>query len=116
VSLNQGVGARPIIFDPPWVKSGTHSQPAGFWTDGRNSFLYHRPKQPGARMLCEFGFAVACTFEKAGEVYATETRRVEAAVAVHRRALQSHERGVQRDRQMDCSKPEGIRRHSWDIY
>jgi effector-binding domain-containing protein len=59
------------------------SQP-GLRTDGHNIFLYHRPKQPGAPILCDFGVEVTRTFETAGEVYATETPGGEAAVAVHR--------------------------------
>ncbi len=59
------------------------SQP-GLRTDGHNIFLYHHPTQPGAPILCDFGVEVTHTFETAGEVYATETPRGEAAVAVHR--------------------------------
>ncbi|MBV8715869.1 MAG: GyrI-like domain-containing protein [Chloroflexi bacterium] len=61
------------------------SQP-GLWTDGHNIFVYHNPKQPGAPIVCDFGVEVTRTFETAGEVYATETPRGEAAVAVHRGA------------------------------
>jgi hypothetical protein len=49
------------------------SQP-GLRTDGHNIFLYHRPTQPGAPILCDFGVEVTRTFETAGEVYATETQ------------------------------------------
>ena len=59
------------------------SQP-GLRTDGHNIFLYRHPTQPGAPILCDFGVEVTRTFETAGEVYATETRGGEAAVAVHR--------------------------------
>src|SRR6478752_7214900 len=59
------------------------SQP-GLWTDGHNVFLYHHPDHPGAPILCDFGVEVTRTFETAGEVYATETPRGEAVVAVHR--------------------------------
>src|SRR5215467_4446925 len=59
------------------------SQP-GLWTDGHNIFLYHHPTQPGAPILCDFGVEVTRTFERAGEVYATETPEGEAAIAVHR--------------------------------
>ncbi|MBV9134089.1 MAG: GyrI-like domain-containing protein, partial [Chloroflexi bacterium] len=37
-------------------------------------------------IVCDFGVEVTRTFETAGEVYATETPRGEAAVAVHRGA------------------------------
>src|SRR5205809_7322531 len=59
------------------------SQP-GLRTDGHNIFLYYHPTQPGALILCDFGVEVTRTFETAGEVYATETQRGEAAIAVHR--------------------------------
>jgi len=55
----------------------------GLRTDGHNIFLYHHPSQPGAPILCDFGVEVTRTFETAGEVYATETLRGEAAVAIH---------------------------------
>ena len=54
------------------------SQP-GLRTDGHNIFLYHHPTQPGAPILCDFGVEVTRTFETAGEVYATETPKGEAA-------------------------------------
>jgi len=59
------------------------SQP-GLRSDGHNIFLYHHPTQPGAPIRCDFGVEVTRTFETAGEVYATETREGQAAVAVHR--------------------------------
>ena len=57
---------------------------AGLWADGHNIFLYHPPARPGAPLLCDFGVEVTRAFETAGEVYATETPRGEAAVAIHR--------------------------------
>ncbi len=56
----------------------------GLWTGGHNVFLYHHPAQPGAPIQCDFGVEVTGTFERAGEVYATETPAGEAAIAVHR--------------------------------
>ena len=55
----------------------------GLWTTGHNIFLYHHPTQPGAPVLCDFGVEVTRKFETSGEVYATETPRGEAAVAIH---------------------------------
>jgi effector-binding domain-containing protein len=55
----------------------------GLRTDGHNIFLYHHPR-PDAPILCDFGVEVTRTFEKSGEVYATETPGGDAAVAVHR--------------------------------
>jgi effector-binding domain-containing protein len=56
----------------------------GLRTDGHNVFLYHHPPQPGGPLQCDFGVEVTRGFERAGEVYATETPAGEAAVAVHR--------------------------------
>lgn len=56
----------------------------GLRTDGHNVFLYHHPARPGEPILCDFGVEVTRTFETSGEVYATETPRGAAAVAVHR--------------------------------
>jgi hypothetical protein len=58
------------------------SQP-GLRTDGHNVFLYRRPQQPGAPILCDFGVEVTRTFATAGEVYATETPEGEAVIAVY---------------------------------
>jgi effector-binding domain-containing protein len=58
----------------------------GLRTDGHNIFLYHHPSQPGAPLQCDFGVEVTRTFERSGEVYATETPGGPAAVAVHRGA------------------------------
>jgi effector-binding domain-containing protein len=59
------------------------SQP-GLRTDGHNVFLYHHAPRPDAPLQCDFGVEVTRGFERAGEVYATETPAGEAAVAVHR--------------------------------
>ena len=59
------------------------SQP-GLRTDGHNIFVYRPPSQPGELMQCDFGVEVTRSFERAGEVYATETPEGEAAIAVHR--------------------------------
>lgn len=75
-----GSAWRPAL-DQVWAF--LRGQP-GLRTDGHNIFLYHHPAQPGAPMLCDFGVEVTRTFETAGEVYATETPRGDAAVAVHR--------------------------------
>jgi effector-binding domain-containing protein len=56
----------------------------GLRTDGHNVFLYHHPPRTGAPIQCDFGVEVTRSFERSGEVYATETPAGEAAVAVHR--------------------------------
>ena len=75
-----GMAWKPAL-DQVWAF--LRSQP-GLRTDGHNVFLYHHPSQPGSPMQCDFGVEVTRAFETAGEVYATETPRGEAAVAVHR--------------------------------
>lgn len=56
----------------------------GLRTHGHNIFVYREPPQPGQPMQCDFGVEVTRSFERAGEVYATETPAGEAALAVHR--------------------------------
>ena len=55
----------------------------GLRTDGHNIFLYHQPR-PDLPIQCDFGVEVTRSFERVGEVYATETPAGEAAVAVLR--------------------------------
>jgi effector-binding domain-containing protein len=59
------------------------SQP-GLRSDGHNVFVYREPSRPGEPLQCDFGVEVTRSFERAGEVYETETPAGEAAVAVHR--------------------------------
>jgi GyrI-like small molecule binding domain len=88
----------------------------GLWTDGHNIFLYHHPTQPGAPIQCDFGVEVTRSFERAGEVYATETHGGDAAVAVHRgpynRLNEAHDaiRGWMAKNQRESAG------HSWEIY
>jgi effector-binding domain-containing protein len=56
----------------------------GLRSDGHNVFLYRQPSQPGEPLQCDFGVEVTRSFERTGEVYATETPAGEAAIAVHR--------------------------------
>jgi len=55
----------------------------GLRTDGHNIFLYHQAR-PDLPIQCDFGVEVTRSFERVGEVYATETPAGEAAVAVLR--------------------------------
>jgi hypothetical protein len=57
---------------------------SGLWTDGHNIFVYHQPGLPGAAIVCDFGVEVTRAFDRAGEVYPTETPAGEAVVAVYR--------------------------------
>ena len=91
------------------------SQP-GLRTDGHNIFLYQHPAQAGAPMLCDFGVEVTRTFERAVEVYATETPAGEAAVAVHRgpynRLNEAHD-AIRKWMAVNGRESAG---HSWEIY
>ena len=88
----------------------------GLWTHGNNIFLYHHPKQPGAPLVCDFGVEVTRTFETAGEVYATETPRGEAAVAVYRGPYNRlNEAYVAIDKWMVANRRESAG-YVWEIY
>src|SRR5450631_1797339 len=91
------------------------SQP-GLRTDGHNIFLYHHPTQPGAPILCDFGVEVTRTFETAGEVYATETRGGEAAVAVHRGPYNRMTEAHDAIRKWMATIGRESAGHSWEIY
>ena len=89
---------------------------AGLRTDGHNIFLYHHPTQPGGLMLCDFGVEVTRTFEAAGEVYATETPRGEAAVTVHRGPYNRlNEAHAAIEKWMVANQRDSAG-HSWEIY
>jgi effector-binding domain-containing protein len=91
------------------------SQP-GLRTDGHNVFLYHHPKEPSAPLLCDFGVEVTRTFERVGEVYATETPGGEAAIAVHlgpyNRMNETHS-AIGRWMKVNQRESAG---HSWEVY
>jgi effector-binding domain-containing protein len=88
----------------------------GLWSGGHNIFLYHHATRPGVPMLCEFGVEVTRTFEAASEVYATETPRGEAAVAVHRgpynRVNEAHN-AIRKSMVANRRESAGL---SWEIY
>ena len=91
------------------------SQP-GLWATGHNIFLYHRSKEAGAPILCDFGVEVTRTFETVGEVYATETPEGEAAVAVHRGPYdRMNEAYSAIDKWMAANRRESTG-HSWEMY
>ena len=91
------------------------SQP-GLRTNGHNVFLYHHPVQPGTPILCDLGVEVTRTFETAGEVYATETKGGEAAVAIYRgpyhRLNEAHD-AIKKWMAANLRESSG---HSWEIY
>lgn len=107
-----GSAWRPAL-DKVW--EFLRSQP-GLRTDGHNVFVYHQPARPGAPVLCDFGVEVTRAFEKAGEVYATETPEGEAAVAVHRgpyhRMNEAHQ-AIREWMAANCREPAGC---SWEVY
>lgn len=86
------------------------------WSGGHNVFLYHHPTRPGAPILCDFGVEVTRTFETAGEVYATETPRGQAAVTVHRgpynKLNEAHE-AIRKWMKSNDRQSAGV---SWEVY
>ena len=90
------------------------SQP-GLRTDGHNIFLYHHPTQPGGPILCNFGVEVTSRLETAGEVYATETRGGEAAVAVHRGPYNRMNEAHDAIRKWMAANRRESAGHSWEI-
>jgi hypothetical protein len=88
----------------------------GLRTDGHNIFLYHHPTEPGAPIQCDFGVEVTRGFERAGEVYLTETPAGEAAVAVHRGSYDRLDDAYQAiGKWMSANRRESAG-HSWEIY
>jgi GyrI-like small molecule binding domain len=75
----RGVGQGPAVGK---VWDFLRSRP-GLRTDGHNIFLYYQSR-PDLPIQCDFDVEVTRSFERAGEVYATETPAGEAAVAVLR--------------------------------
>jgi effector-binding domain-containing protein len=72
--------------------------------------------RPGAPLQCDFGVEVTRAFERAGEVFATETPAGEAAVAVHRGAYhRMNETYVAIDKWMAENGRQSAG-HSWEIY
>src|SRR3954453_1468212 len=70
---------RPAL-DQVWAF--LRSQP-GVRTDGHNIFLYEHAARRDDPMNVDFGVEVARSFERAGEVYETNTPAGEVAIAVH---------------------------------
>jgi DNA gyrase inhibitor GyrI len=85
-------------------------------TDGHNVFVYHDPARPGAPLLCDFGVEVTSSFERVGEVYATETPAGQAAVAVHRGPYSRMNEAYEAiERWMTANGRESAG-HTWEIY
>jgi effector-binding domain-containing protein len=91
------------------------SQP-GLRTNGHNVFLYHHPPQSAAPIQCEFGVEVVGGFERADEVYATETPAGEAAVAVHRGPYNRMNEAHDAIREWMAENGRESAGHSWEIY
>jgi len=106
-------GAWKPALDKVWAFVRTHP---GLRTDGHNIFLYHHPTQPGALMPCEFGVEVTRTFETAGEVYAAETPKGEAAIAVHRGPYDRMNEAHEAIREWMAANQREFAGHSWEIY
>jgi effector-binding domain-containing protein len=88
----------------------------GLWTDGHNVFLYHRPAEPGAPILRDFGVEVTRNFEAAGEVYVTETPAGEAAVAVHLGPYDRMNETHEAIRKWMAANRRESAGYSWEIY
>lgn len=70
---------RPAL-DQVWAFLKQHP---GLREDGHNVFLYHHPANRQSPMDVDFGVEVTRTFDRAGEVYATQTPAGRVATAVH---------------------------------
>lgn len=113
VALGAVASAWKPALDKVW--EFIRSQP-GLRTDGHNIFLYHHPRQPGAPIQCDFGVEVTRTFERAGEVYATETQEGEAAVAVYRGSYDRVNEAHDAIRRWMAANRRQSAGHSWEIY
>jgi effector-binding domain-containing protein len=110
-------GAVGLAWGPALDKVWTFIRSeSGLWSGGHNVFLYHHPTRPGAPILCDFGVGVTRTFETAGEVYATETPRGQAAVTVHRgpynKLNETHE-AIRKWMKSNDRQSVGV---SWEVY
>jgi effector-binding domain-containing protein len=91
------------------------SQP-GLRTEGHNIFLYHHSPRPDAPMQCDFGVEVTRSFERTGEVYATETPAGEAAIAVHRGPYDRMSEAYDAIEKWMAANGRESAGHSWEIY
>jgi effector-binding domain-containing protein len=87
----------------------------GLRTDGHNVFLYHQ-REPGGPIECEFGVEVTRSFERTGEVYATETPAGEAAIAVHRGSYGRMSETYEALKAWMAENRRESAGHSWEIY
>ena len=103
--------------DLPWARSGgsfAASRSCGL--TATTFFPTTTLTQPGAPILCDFGVEVTRTFETAGEVYATETPRGRAAVAVHRGPYNRMNEAHDAIRKWMAANRRESAGHSWDLY
>ena len=100
------------------------SQP-GLWTHGHNIFLYQARTTDdenrssvaqGSTIVCDFGVEVTRTFERAGEVYATQTPAGKAAVAVHRGPYSRMNEAHEAIREWMAANGRESAGHWWEIY
>ena len=66
--------------------------------------------------MCDFGVEVTRTFEAAGDVYATETPRGEAAVAVYRGPYNRLNEAHEAIEKWIAANQRDSAGHSWEIY
>ena len=80
VRIGQIGGAWRPALDQVWAFL---RQNPGLRSDGHNVFLYHHPASRDLPMDVDFGVQVTRHFERAGEVYVTETPAGKVACAAH---------------------------------
>ena len=80
VRIGHVAGAWKPALDQVWAFLRQHP---GLRTDGHNVFLYHHPANREVPMEVDFGVQVTRSFERAGEVFATETPAGKVATALH---------------------------------
>jgi effector-binding domain-containing protein len=74
------------------------------------------PLLPGAPLHCDFGVEVTRSFERVGEVYATETAAGEAAVAVLRGSYDRMNEAYEAIGKWMAANGRESAGHTWEIY
>lgn len=80
VRIGEIASAWKPALDRVWAF--VRSQP-GLHAGGHNVFLYHHGAERNAPMSVDFGVEVTRSFDRAGDVFATQTPAGEVAQAVH---------------------------------
>jgi effector-binding domain-containing protein len=80
IRINQIASTWKPALDQVWAFL---KQNPGLRTDGHNIFLYHHPEHRESPMDIDFGVEVTRSFERSGEVFATQTPAGKVATATH---------------------------------